>query len=275
MKLDAAQLKALGIDSMEGRGLTLEYIGQGGTVIKKEAMPWMFINALALENALTSGGLLDSVKGLTELIKQNQSGGMSADQSFLTAGITLVTESGISLPGISMTLAPTADPTTFRALMSIGLNNMEGDNVSGVEANGDRGYDLDATPGLEDIKDAYHKGGVGNYITSAADQIENASRILRNNRRQGSGTSKTGESLKKYALQGWFETEVSWNFEKQKWEFVILTGGFTAGGGMGYEWTWNMQVGPVPVFFQLEAGAAGASSQRRSLEKGNAGLTII
>ena len=112
---------------------------------------------------------------------------------------------------------------------------------------------------------------MGNYITSAADQIENASRILRNNRRQGSGTSKTGESLKKYALQGWFETEVSWNFEKQKWEFVILTGGFTAGGGMGYEWTWNMQVGPVPVFFQLEAGAAGALQFNAALwEKGNA-----
>ena len=88
--------------------------------------------------------------------------------------------------------------------------------------------------------------------------------------RQGSGTSKTGDHGLKYALQGWFETEVSYNFETQQWDFIILTGGFTAGGGMGYEWTWNMQVGPVPLFFQLEAGASGAVQFNAALwEKGN------
>lgn len=40
----------------------------------------------------------------------------------------------------------------------------------------------------------------------------------------------------------------------------MLTGGFTAGGGMGYEWSWNFQLGPIPFLLQLEAGAAGTVS---------------
>ena len=50
----------------------------------------------------------------------------------------------------------------------------------------------------------------------------------------------------------------------------MLTGGFTAGGGMGYEWSWNFQLGPIPFLLQLEAGAAGAVQFNAALwEKGN------
>ena len=70
----------------------------------------------------------------------------------------------------------------------------------------------------------------------------------------------TGDRKTMYALQGWFEIEASFNFDEQKWDFAMLTGGFTAGGGMGYEWSWNFQLGPIPFLLQLEAGAAGTVS---------------
>ena len=141
--------------------------------------------------------------------------------------------------------------------------------VSGVDADGECGSDLDAMPDMDAIKRILGDGP-SKYADSAGKMVEDASRILKNNMRQGSGTSKTGDHGLKYALQGWFETEVSYNFETQQWDFIILTGGFTAGGGMGYEWTWNMQVGPVPLFFQLEAGASGAVQFNAALwEKGN------
>ena len=144
-------------------------------------------------------------------------------------------------------------------MVSIGVNNMEGDNVSGVDADGERGSDLDAMPDMDAIKSILGDGP-SKYADSAGKMVEDASRILKNNMRQGSGTSKTGDHGLKYALQGWFETEVSYNFETQQWDFIILTGGFTAGGGMGYEWSWNFQLGPIPFLLQLEAGAAGTVS---------------
>lgn len=269
MRLDEDQLDALSIGSMAGRGMQLEYIDTDGTVRKKEEMPWTFVNALALGKTTESDDLYQSIKQLNSLINSNTSGGISVGSDFLTKGMALVTQSGISIPGISLTLAPTADPTVFRAMVSIGLNNMEGDNVSGVDADGERGSDLDAMPDMDAIKSILGDGP-SKYADSAGKMAEDASRILKNNMRQGSGTSKTGDHALKYALQGWFETEVSYNFETQKWDFIILTGGFTAGGGMGYEWTWNMQVGPVPLFFQLEAGASGAVQFNAALwEKGN------
>ena len=48
--------------------------------------------------------------------------------------------------------------------------------------------------------------------------------------------------------------------------------------GVGYEWTWNTQVGPVPLLFQLEAGAAGAIEFQAALDhvkNGNDYLTEL
>ena len=39
---------------------------------------------------------------------------------------------------------------------------------------------------------------------------------------------------------------------------VVVNGNFEAGGGYGMEWTWNYQVGPVPMLVQLELGASAA-----------------
>ena len=141
-----------------------------------------------------------------------------------------------------------------------------------------RGSDADYFPGLEQIKGLYKQGG--EYGATMGNQVVYASKLLARNVRQGGGTSKTGDRKISYALQGCFETEteVYYDFAANEWKMVILTGGFTAGGGMGYEWTWNTQVGPVPLLFQLEAGAAGAIEFQAALDhvkNGNDYLTEL
>lgn len=119
-----------------------------------------------------------------------------------------------------------------------------------MEADSGRGSDLDAAPGLEDLKGVYNKGlqghldDMGNGFTDAAERLD------KDLKTPGAGISVDGDGNTMYALQGWFETEVYFD-DDNTWKSRLLTGGFTAGGGYGYEWTWNLHVGPVPMILEL------------------------
>lgn len=109
-------------------------------------------------------------------------------------------------------------------------------------------------PGFEQIKGLYNQGT--EYGKTMGNQLKSAGNTLKNNINQGSGTSKTKDGKIFYALNGGFETEVYYDFTDQEWKMVVVNGNFEAGGGYGMEWTWNTQVGPVPVLAQLELGAS-------------------
>ena len=178
--LTEEQLEHLNIGSLSGRNLTLQYIDASGKTLREQTMPWMFINALALEDVTQSDDLLSRIKSLSTMLKETTSDGVSVGGDFLTLGIALATQMNISVPGITMTLAPTKDPTTFRGLISVGLNNIENDNVSGIDADGDRGSDLDFMPGLETIKNVKSKG-VGQTFSDSTKAVDYARRLLEEN----------------------------------------------------------------------------------------------
>lgn len=264
--LDKEQLDNLGVATMESRKLKLRYL-KNDMRAKEETTTWQLFNATAIEDAVGSEDLLDKISSLGDMLGGMNANGVSAGNDFLTVGITMATQmGGISIPGVSMTLAPTSDPTRFRGLVTVGLNNIEGDNVSRVEADSGRGSDLDAAPGLEDLKGVYNKGlqghldDMGNGFTDAAERLD------KDLKTPGAGISVDGDGNTMYALQGWFETEVYFD-DDNTWKSRLLTGGFTAGGGYGYEWTWNLHVGPVPMILELGLGAAGTLSFTSALTK--------
>ena len=257
--LDETQLQNLNVASLGTRTLKLQYISDG-ILVKDENMPWLFTNALALENVTQSQNLRESVEAMARLLATTNSDGVSVGNDFSTLGIALATQMNISVPLVTMKLSPTKDPTTFRGLIAVGLNNFEDDNVSGVDADGGRGSDLDATPGLDALKGVYNQG-VGGYLTSLGNQLDMAAQILDGNIRNGiSGGTMTTDRKPYFAIQGWFEIEVTFDFTQQKWVFTTLTGGATGGAGLGYEWTWNFMDGPIPLVAQLELGAAASLS---------------
>ena len=57
-------------------------------------------------------------------------------------------------------------------------------------------------------------------------------------------------------LEGYFEGNLQYNFEDEKWEIVILGGGFTAGMGVNVTFWHNQWVGPVPITAELAIGGA-------------------
>ena len=229
--LDKAQMEAIGLDNNGVRALSLQYL-ENSTAVKKETMRWQLIN-INTESAIGSRDLLDRLDALSAIISDTKSNGVTTlKDDFLALGISFATASKINLPFLKLQLAPTADPTVFKGLVYIGLNHFEGDNVSGVAADSGRGSDADYFPGLEQIKGLYKQGG--EYGATMGNQVVYASKLLARNVRQGGGTNKTGDRKISYALQGCFETEVYYDFAANEWKMVILTGGFTAGGGMGW-----------------------------------------
>ena len=53
---------------------------------------------------------------------------------------------------------------------------------------------------------------------------------------------------------GYMEAEVRYNDDSREWEFIVLNGGFNAGGGYSYSWNYNTMAGPVPVTGQFTVG---------------------
>lgn len=253
--MNKTQLDHLGLDDLQGRGIKLRYVDHNNTTMKEETMPWSFMNALNLEKATDSDSLEQLLDNMAQITQSAGSDGIEGSvNDFVALGITLATKSGIDLPILKMQLAPTGDPTVFRGLVYIGLNNIENDNVTGIAADTSRGYDVDYFPGFEQIKGLYNQGT--EYGKTMGNQLKSAGNTLKNNINQGSGTSKTKDGKIFYALNGGFETEVYYDFTDQEWKMVVVNGNFEAGGGYGMEWTWNTQVGPVPVLAQLELGAS-------------------
>ncbi len=253
--MNKTQLDYLGIGDLQGRGIQFHYTGKDGKEAKQETMPWSFFNALNLEQATDSDSLPQLLDNLAKISSSADTDGFdSFVNDFIGVGITLATQVGIDTPVLQMQLAPTGDPTVFRGMVYIGLNNMQNDNISGVDADTSRGYDTDYFPGFEQIKGIKKQGA--EYGKTMGNQLALAGKTLAANVRQGYGTSKTGDNKYHYALNGSFETEVYYDFTANEWRMVVLNGGFQVGGGMGHEWTWNTQVGPVPVLAQLELGGA-------------------
>ncbi|MDY3712079.1 MAG: cadherin-like beta sandwich domain-containing protein [Agathobaculum sp.] len=263
VSLNEAQMQAIGLKNNIVRTMSLQYI-EDGTTVKTETMRWQLIN-ISLGKTIGSKDLEARMDSLTEIIGSVSSGGVTTvENDFLAIGITLATAAGIDLPFLKLQLVPTKDPTVFKGMVYLGLNNFENDNVSGVAADSKRSYDADYFPSSDAVKGILGKG-LGSYIESAADQVAEAGKQLKNNVRSGSGQHNVKDRKISYALQGYFETEVFYNFSANKWEMLLVNGGFTAGGG-GFEYTWNTQVGPVPVFLQLEAGAAAAVEFRAAVD---------
>ena len=151
--MNKTQLDHLGILDFQGRGIQFHYTGKDGGEVKQETMSWAFFNALNLEQATHSKNLPELLGILSRISSDADTSGFKAfGNDFISAGITLATQVGIDTPILQMKLAPTGDPTVFHGMVYIGLNNMQDDNISGVDADSSRGYDVDYFPGFEQIK---------------------------------------------------------------------------------------------------------------------------
>lgn len=257
-------LLPLNKSSMESWGLSNPFSTQqvnlrytaGGTLVKSEQTNLRVVNMIGYDPA--KSGDMDSFKSdMTSVILKSVSSGLDMDGGFLALGMKYASSMKIDTPILKFQLAPTADPTVFRALFYAGVdmvNEEEGDQK------------ISYTPGLSDAKDTYKKGMNG-YLSDSMDSVEKAFKTLKSNALGKSGGAWSGDDDVKFALTGYFEAEIFYDYDANRWECDFLNGDFTAGGGYGYEWTYNTSVGPVPVVAQFSLGATAQLNVKVASDK--------
>lgn len=265
--LNRSQLDALSMPDMSIRPIALSYLDANGSTIKQENMSWQLLNALNMPKAGESQSLLDSIDSLRSTIAGCGSEGLTLSNDFLAVGLSAATSAGVSTDFLTLQLTPTEDPTVFRGLVYVGLAT-DGEEVSGaggyegnllttMQPEDEGSYELEYTPGLSDIKEMA-ASGLTAYGQTQKDMLTSAKNLLKSNIQQGGLSSVAqSESGMELSMSGYFETEVYFDFAEQIWKMQLVTGGFQAGGGYGYNWSSNFQVGPVPMFLELGAGVAG------------------
>jgi putative cell wall-binding protein len=147
-----------------------------------------------------------------------------------------------------MLITPGEDNAVFNAFIWAGYNSLGLDEVD-YDQNG-LAFDyklaesnLSTAPSLNDLTDMAR----GSYDPGKTYDDAEA------NQQKGKGNSSTDFGGQ---LEGYFEAQIQYNFEKGKWEIYVLGGGFTAGFGMSYTYSINAQAGPVPLTATFGVGGA-------------------
>jgi uncharacterized repeat protein (TIGR02543 family) len=189
--------------------------------------------------------VLDKDSGTTSILAQIKDqmtvdgGSMGLSDALIGAGIGVLEDISFSTSLFTMQIAATEDPTRFNVLIQAGKGNMDGDlyfqTAEDTQSN--------LTPGLMDIRSMMK----GEYLDNQEKELDEVAK-----------NQKGGDKDIYYNVSGYYEGEIVYNYEEDKWETIVHGGGFNVGGGMGYHWFFNSWVGPVPVTAELGLGAAVA-----------------
>ncbi|MEA4822826.1 MAG: S-layer homology domain-containing protein [Clostridiaceae bacterium] len=156
----------------------------------------------------------------------------------------------------NMVISPTEDPTVFRAFIWMGYGDAGFGNTDSLGSPDDNSGDIflegsfnetevGVTPSVSDMISM----SKGTYNSEQSKELDEAMKNADAGRVSGGADAS-------FTLQGFFEAQIQYNYDEGKWKVYILGGGFSAGVGASYEWTYNTFVGPVPVTASLKVGGA-------------------
>jgi len=230
------------LETGESRGMEMVETDADGNQYKIVTLPFSTINMLETEKAEESNEINSWYNSIGDYFKAD-AGDMNISDKIIQGGLNVLCRLSIDekyTDGMfSIALSPTGDPTVFNAFICLNLGNMANDNVTGIYAEDSIDSDLDYTPGLSDIK-AMQKG---KYLEKSKKTYQ-----------ENSSKKKSTDGSVHYSFGGYMEAEVRYNDSSRDWEFIVLNGGFNAGGGYSYSWNYNAAVGPVPVTAQFTLG---------------------
>ena len=217
----------------------------GGNLLRELTLPFRVMD-------LTTVPPVDESDNVTQMLVTLTESSATGKAEFSGKGNTLMNGLSGVLNDISgpintsvfkMIITPTNDPTVFNALIwggrdKLGLEDLEynEDGISFQSNYLEGEFDV-SRPGRSDLSQMAQ----GTYIGDTTQQ-------------SGNLTSKDMEF--KYQLTGYYEAQIRYNLENEKWELYTTGGGFTAGVGVGIGFTVNASVGPVPVTASFGVGGA-------------------
>lgn len=241
------------LNTGEATGVVLKYY-TNGEMVRYEEMPYRLGNLRGAGKAEDSRSLLDEIQGMGNSMDTN---GEAKDIEFTTDQyISMVLEFMADEdyttgdPGaFRMQLAPTSDPTKFMGFISVSLGTLNDDEqVTGVYGNAETGAaDYDYTPGFRELMAL--AGEKTFYQWS--DEVKNEFM---------SSQTKSGVKNIEWGVSGYMEALIYYDFDDYAWKARILSGGFSAGGGMSRSFFMNTLVGIIPITATLTVGGTAEVS---------------
>ena len=250
---------------------------QDGSLVQERTMPF---RAIDLSRVIPVNED-DNVTGMLVTI-QNASGWDTTSINFGNGGSSILNAlmgdlgeltGPVDTSVFKMLITPSEDPTVFNALLWAGYDSLDLKDVEykdGVAVSANfltKGLETDM-PSVGDLQEMAN----GTYDPMGAYDPYRSNRL----------SDVAGVDFG-FQLEGYYEAEIRYNRDTQKWEVFTKGGGFTTGVGIEFGFDVNAMVGPVPVTGSFELGgamqlslqAATRYSQQAGLEWSDASATAV
>ena len=159
-----------------------------------------------------------------------------------------------------MIITPSEDPSVFRAMIWAGYNTLEMEDMDYSED----GVALGANVLTQNLE-------VGVPGTGDLSQMAKGTYNPEGEYKANSMAGKVTNTDLNLQLEGFYEAEIRYNAEKKEWEVFTVGGGFTAGVGVGFNFSVNAMAGPVPLTATFELGGAIQLDFRTAVRYGQQG----
>ena len=159
-----------------------------------------------------------------------------------------------------MLITPSEDPSVFRAMIWAGYNTLEMEDMDYSED----GVALGANVLTQNLE-------VGVPGTGDLSQMAQGTYDPKGDYKANSMVGKVTNTDLNLQLEGFYEAEIRYNAEKKEWEVFTVGGGFTAGVGVGFNFSVNAMAGPVPLTATFDLGGAIQLDFRTAVRYGRQG----
>ena len=229
-------------------------LSQGNTLLRDLALPFRMMDMTRVEKVTESQNVSNMLLNLSsQSALGDGNGGTSGDAILSVLGGLLGGLTGpVNGTNFKMIISPSEDNTVFNAFIWAGYDSVGLDEVDYSETGMALDYGLldggfSVAPSLNDIADMARGSGGSDPNTQNPDPPPPPA---------GGGRSWDQSVEFGGQLEGYYEAEIAYNFEKGKWEIYTLGGGFTAGFSGGVNFGISTYAGPVPVFAEFGVGGA-------------------
>ena len=159
-----------------------------------------------------------------------------------------------------MLITPSEDPSVFHAMIWAGYNTLEMEDMDYSED----GVALGANVLTQNLE-------VGVPGTGDLSQMAQGTYDPKGDYKANSMVGKVTNTDLNLQLEGFYEAEIRYNAEKKEWEVFTVGGGFTAGVGVGFNFSVNAMAGPVPLTATFDLGGAIQLDFRTAVRYGRQG----
>ena len=159
-----------------------------------------------------------------------------------------------------MLITPSEDPSVFRAMIWAGYNTLEMEDMDYSED----GVALGANVLTQNLE-------VGVPGTGDLSQMAHGTYDPKGDYKANSMVGNVTNTDLNLQLEGFYEAEIRYNAEKKEWEVFTVGGGFTAGVGVGFNFSVNAMAGPVPLTATFDLGGAIQLDFRTAVRYGRQG----